>query len=82
MKVCLAGQGAFGIKYLEAMTRIPGIEVTTLAGGSVESMREVAEQFKVPPCPLTSASALRRLASSDNEVYLRAKRESMGHLLD
>jgi 2-hydroxy-4-carboxymuconate semialdehyde hemiacetal dehydrogenase len=48
MKVCLAGQGAFGIKHLEAMARIPGIEVTTLAGGSVESTREVAEKFKIP----------------------------------
>ena len=24
MKVCLAGQGAFGIKHLEAMAKIPG----------------------------------------------------------
>jgi 2-hydroxy-4-carboxymuconate semialdehyde hemiacetal dehydrogenase len=48
MKVCLAGQGAFGIKHLEAMARIPGIEVTTLAGGSVDSTREVAEKFKIP----------------------------------
>jgi len=48
MKVCLAGQGAFGIKHLEAMARIPGIEVTTLAGGSADSTREVAEKFKIP----------------------------------
>jgi 2-hydroxy-4-carboxymuconate semialdehyde hemiacetal dehydrogenase len=48
MKVCLAGQGAFGIKHLEAMARIPGIEVITLAGGSADSTREVAAQFKIP----------------------------------
>lgn len=48
MKVCLAGQGAFGIKHLEAMARIPGIEVATLAGGSADSTREVAENFKIP----------------------------------
>ena len=48
MKVCLAGQGAFGIKHLEAMAHIPGIEVTTLAGGSADSTREVAEKFRIP----------------------------------
>ncbi|MGA3159497.1 MAG: Gfo/Idh/MocA family oxidoreductase, partial [Steroidobacteraceae bacterium] len=48
MKVCMAGQGAFGIKHLEAMARIPGIEVATLAGGSADSTREVAENFKIP----------------------------------
>ena len=34
MKVCLAGQGAFGIKHLEAMAKIPGIEVISLAGST------------------------------------------------
>ncbi len=40
MKVCLAGHGAFGIKHLEAMARIPGIEVISLAGSNLESARE------------------------------------------
>jgi 2-hydroxy-4-carboxymuconate semialdehyde hemiacetal dehydrogenase len=48
MKVCLAGQGAFGIKHLEAMAKIPGIEVISLAGSSVESAREVAQQWRIP----------------------------------
>jgi 2-hydroxy-4-carboxymuconate semialdehyde hemiacetal dehydrogenase len=48
MKVCLAGHGAFGIKHLEAMARIPGIEVISLAGSNVESAREVAQQWKIP----------------------------------
>jgi 2-hydroxy-4-carboxymuconate semialdehyde hemiacetal dehydrogenase len=48
MKVCLAGQGAFGVKHLEAMARIPDIEVASLAGGSADSTREVAEKFKIP----------------------------------
>ncbi|HEY0748249.1 MAG TPA: Gfo/Idh/MocA family oxidoreductase [Steroidobacteraceae bacterium] len=47
MKVCLAGQGAFGIKHLEAMAKIPGIEVISLAGSSAESAREVAEKWKI-----------------------------------
>src|SRR6267154_2734800 len=48
MKVCLAGHGAFGIKHLEAMTKIPGIEVATLAGSNMESARQVAQQWKIP----------------------------------
>jgi 2-hydroxy-4-carboxymuconate semialdehyde hemiacetal dehydrogenase len=48
VKVCLAGHGAFGIKHLEAMAKIPGIEVISLAGSNVESAREVAQQWKIP----------------------------------
>jgi 2-hydroxy-4-carboxymuconate semialdehyde hemiacetal dehydrogenase len=48
MKVCLAGHGAFGIKHLEAMSKIPGVEVISLAGSNLESAREVAQQWKIP----------------------------------
>src|SRR6267142_442119 len=48
MKVCLAGHGAFGIKHLEAMAKIPGIKVASLAGSNIESAREVAQQWKIP----------------------------------
>jgi len=48
MKICMAGQGAFGIKHLEAIARIPGIEVVSLAGGSPESTQAVAKQFAIP----------------------------------
>ena len=34
IKLVVAGQGAFGIKHLEAMQNIPGIEVITLTGGN------------------------------------------------
>ncbi len=37
MKVCLAGQGAFGVKHLEAMAKIPGIEVISLVGSTKEA---------------------------------------------
>jgi 2-hydroxy-4-carboxymuconate semialdehyde hemiacetal dehydrogenase len=48
MKVGLAGQGAFGVKHLEAIANIPGIEVITLTGGNQESTAEVAKRFKIP----------------------------------
>jgi len=48
MKVVMAGQGAFGVKHLEAMQNIPGVEVVSLVGGSADSTRDVAERFKIP----------------------------------
>jgi len=48
MKICLAGQGAFGIKHLEALAKIDGIEVVSLAGGRPESTKEVAEKWQIP----------------------------------
>jgi 2-hydroxy-4-carboxymuconate semialdehyde hemiacetal dehydrogenase len=48
MKVCLAGQGAFGVKHLEAIQNIPGIEVATLTGGRPAGTEEVAKKWKIP----------------------------------
>jgi 2-hydroxy-4-carboxymuconate semialdehyde hemiacetal dehydrogenase len=47
MKICLAGQGAFGIKHLEALQKIEGIEVVSLAGGNPASTEEVARRFGI-----------------------------------
>ena len=60
MKVCLAGQGAFGIKHLEAMAKIPDIEVISLAGSSDEKAREVAGQWKIPHASGDLAECLRQ----------------------
>ena len=48
MKVALGGQGAFGIKHLDGIKRIPGIEVISLAGGRPESTQAVAEKYGIP----------------------------------
>src|SRR5687767_3091716 len=48
MKVCVAGQGAFGQKHLEAIQNIKGVEVVSLVGGNPEGTKEVAQKFKVP----------------------------------
>jgi 2-hydroxy-4-carboxymuconate semialdehyde hemiacetal dehydrogenase len=47
MKVCVAGQGAFGVKHLEAIAKIDGIEVITLAGGNPAGTEEVAKKFGI-----------------------------------
>jgi len=48
MKVCIAGQGAFGQRHLEACAAIPGIEVVTLAGGNAAGTEEIARKFNIP----------------------------------
>src|SRR5438132_1358600 len=60
MKIALAGQGAFGIKHLEAVRNIPGIEVVSLAGGSADSTREVAEKWNIPHWTTDLAESLKQ----------------------
>jgi len=48
MKICVAGQGAFGVKHLEAISNIDGIEVVSLAGGNPVQTEEVAKRFNIP----------------------------------
>jgi 2-hydroxy-4-carboxymuconate semialdehyde hemiacetal dehydrogenase len=48
MKIALGGQGAFGVKHLDGIKRIEGIEVVSLAGGRPESTKEVAEKYGIP----------------------------------
>ena len=48
MKLVVAGQGAFGIKHIEALKNIPDVEVVSLAGGSADSTREVAKKYGIP----------------------------------
>ena len=48
MKICVAGQGAFGQKHLDALKRIPGVEVTSLVGGNQDSTAEVAKKYGIP----------------------------------
>jgi len=60
MKVGVAGQGAFGVKHIEALGAIPGIEVVTLAGGNPASTEEVAKRFKIPHWTSDLAESLKQ----------------------
>jgi 2-hydroxy-4-carboxymuconate semialdehyde hemiacetal dehydrogenase len=44
MKVILAGAGAFGLKHLDGIRNIPGVEVVSLVGRTAESTREAADK--------------------------------------
>jgi len=58
MKICVAGQGAFGVKHLEAIANIGGIEVASLAGGNLAATEEVAKKFKIPHWTTSLAESL------------------------
>ena len=47
MKICVAGQGAFGQKHLDALKRIQGVEVTSLVGGNQDATAEVAKALEI-----------------------------------
>ena len=47
MKIILAGVGAFGIKHLNGIRNIDGVEVAALVGGELEQTREQAQEFGV-----------------------------------
>ena len=58
MKICVAGEGAFGNKHLDALARIEGIEVATLCGGVPEATRAVALERGIPHWTLDLEEAL------------------------
>jgi 2-hydroxy-4-carboxymuconate semialdehyde hemiacetal dehydrogenase len=60
MKICVAGQGAFGVKHLEAIAKIDGIEVVSLAGGSPAGTEEVAKKFGIPHWTTDLAESLKQ----------------------
>ena len=47
MKIALAGAGAFGVKHLEGLAKIDGVQVVSLIGRELDKTREVAAKFGV-----------------------------------
>jgi 2-hydroxy-4-carboxymuconate semialdehyde hemiacetal dehydrogenase len=47
LKVALAGAGAFGIKHLDGIKNIDGVEVVSLISRDLEKTREVAAQYGI-----------------------------------
>jgi 2-hydroxy-4-carboxymuconate semialdehyde hemiacetal dehydrogenase len=47
IKVALAGAGAFGIKHLDGIKKIDGVEVVSLISRDLEKTREVASQYGI-----------------------------------
>ena len=47
IKVALAGAGAFGIKHLDGIKNIAGVEVVSLVGRALEKTQEVARKYGI-----------------------------------
>jgi 2-hydroxy-4-carboxymuconate semialdehyde hemiacetal dehydrogenase len=58
MKIVVGGQGAFGVKHIEAIQKIGGITIASLAGGSPDSTAEVARKYGIAHWTTNLAEAL------------------------
>ena len=47
IKVALAGAGAFGLKHLDGIKNIPGVEVISLVGRELDKTKEAAAKYGV-----------------------------------
>ena len=47
IKVALAGAGAFGIKHLDGIKNIDGVEVVSVIGRELDKTREVAAKYRI-----------------------------------
>lgn len=63
MKICVAGEGAFGNKHLEALARIEGVEVVSLVGGVADATAAAAKNTAFRTGRSTLPKAWRRAAS-------------------
>ena len=48
MKVIVVGPGAFGIKHLDGIKNIDGVEVVALVGRTLEKTQKVADEYGIP----------------------------------
>ena len=58
IKVALAGAGAFGIKHLDGIKLIDGVEVVSLIGRELEKTQEVAKKYGIGHAGTDLAQAL------------------------
>lgn len=58
MKVVLAGPGAFGLKHLEAIEKIEGMEVVSLVGRTLDRTQAVASKYGIRHATTDLAEAL------------------------
>jgi 2-hydroxy-4-carboxymuconate semialdehyde hemiacetal dehydrogenase len=58
LKVALAGAGAFGIKHLDGIQNIEGVEVVSLVGRELDKTREVAAKYRIAHVSTNLADSL------------------------
>ena len=60
MKICLVGEGAIARKHLDALARIDGVEVVSLAGGNRADTADLAAERSIPFWSLDLDEAMNR----------------------
>jgi 2-hydroxy-4-carboxymuconate semialdehyde hemiacetal dehydrogenase len=60
MKIVVAGVGAFGLKHLDAVKLIAGVEVVSVVGRQLDATREVANKYGVAHATTDLGEALAR----------------------
>jgi 2-hydroxy-4-carboxymuconate semialdehyde hemiacetal dehydrogenase len=58
IKIALAGAGAFGVKHLDGLKNIDGVEVVSLIGREFDKTQVVAKQYGIPHVGTELAEAL------------------------
>jgi 2-hydroxy-4-carboxymuconate semialdehyde hemiacetal dehydrogenase len=58
IKVALAGAGAFGIKHLDAIKLIDGVDVVSVIGRELAKTKEVADKYGIGHCTTDLADSL------------------------
>jgi len=58
MRLCIAGEGAIAGKHLDALARIDGVDVVSIAGGNADDTAQVAAARGIPFWSLDLAEAI------------------------
>jgi 2-hydroxy-4-carboxymuconate semialdehyde hemiacetal dehydrogenase len=74
IKVALAGAGAFGIKHLDGIQNIEGVQVVSLVGRELEKTQEVARKYGIAHVSTDLADSL---ALSDVDAVILCTRTQM-----
>lgn len=74
MKIALAGAGAFGIKHLDGIRNIDGVDVVSLVGRRLEQVQAVADKYSIPH---TSTDLAESLAMQDVDAVILCTPTSM-----
>jgi len=83
MKIALVGQGAFGVRHLEALRNIPDVEVVSLAGGRPAGTQQVAEKWQIPHWTTDLSETLKQpgiealIITSPTQVHAKQAEQAM-----
>ncbi len=81
LKICVAGEGAFGTKHLEGLQKIEGVRVTALVGGVKDAAQAVAATFNIPFVTMDLAEGLARadaaILATPTQIHARQAEQVM-----